>query len=688
MPKRTLLIGLLSFSLAAAAALPAMADSFARAVRLSFVRGDVQADRVGTGFERAFRNMPVIEGMRLWAGENSRAEVEFEDGSAVRLADNSLAELAELRLRDGTRLNHVVVEQGIVYFDVRRKDAADFRVSFGGRQVYVPKDARFRVHVLAENASLAVLRGDVEMFGEAPGRDVRVRKGETVSVEFADPSRYFLAKGVTTLAFDAWVEERIKFRERELAVAGSPASVPYYMVTDLDPYGAYFHHASYGRLWRPYHVGLHWDPFARGAWVWYPHFGFVWVSYHPWGWAPYRYGTWVFVSNVGWCWNPLGFRWSTWHRVPVWRHAPPAYKAPAPPAVTNVTVVVNVDNGTRNDAERTRLAGGGSRETAAPVLDGATADSGVIRTRTQLAEDRDVGEFVARASSNSAIPDRRSSFRPAEEFTPRTLSTRPSAGEASGEPASTGGWQRQPLPRDNGIVTRSQPAATAETPAATTTARPRPEPRRDLAAQPATPAASSQTEPSPTTRRDVSPPPSAPVTRSQPTRPETTREAAPAPRTAPTPASQPQTATPEPRRERPTAPETRSAPAPPAAPEARMFRSTPVPRPGPEVSSRGAEPHPQPQTRASEAAAPVRSFAPVTRRSAPSTVPSRSYVAPATTRSAPAPGAARGYSAPVATRSAPARAARSMAAPAASAPATRSGGRGAQMGRLGRTGND
>src|SRR3981189_680205 len=65
----------------------ASAESKARIVRLSQVQGTVQIDRAaGDGFDKAFINLPVIEGSKLKTGKDGRAEVEFEDGSALRLA--------------------------------------------------------------------------------------------------------------------------------------------------------------------------------------------------------------------------------------------------------------------------------------------------------------------------------------------------------------------------------------------------------------------------------------------------------------------------------------------------------------------------------------------------------------------------------------------------------------------------
>src|ERR1700719_1393581 len=71
----------------------ASAESKARIVRLSEVQGTVQIDRgAGDGFDKAFINLPVIEGAKLKTGKDGRAEVEFEDGSALRLAPDTEVE--------------------------------------------------------------------------------------------------------------------------------------------------------------------------------------------------------------------------------------------------------------------------------------------------------------------------------------------------------------------------------------------------------------------------------------------------------------------------------------------------------------------------------------------------------------------------------------------------------------------
>src|SRR5215467_5800019 len=85
----------------AAFAVPALADSQARIVRLSDVQGSVEMDKnTGSGFERAFVNLPITQGAELRTGKSGRAEIEFEDGSSLRLTPNTTLQFSKLSLTD------------------------------------------------------------------------------------------------------------------------------------------------------------------------------------------------------------------------------------------------------------------------------------------------------------------------------------------------------------------------------------------------------------------------------------------------------------------------------------------------------------------------------------------------------------------------------------------------------------
>src|SRR5689334_1955799 len=129
--------GTLSLSVAALAcffgSIPALADSQVRIVRLSQVEGAVRIDRnSGNGFERAFPNLPVTQGTKIQTEADGRVEIEFEDGSTLRVAPKSLVEFPELALRDdGNKVSLVKVQEGTAYLDYEGSKSSDMTLSFG-----------------------------------------------------------------------------------------------------------------------------------------------------------------------------------------------------------------------------------------------------------------------------------------------------------------------------------------------------------------------------------------------------------------------------------------------------------------------------------------------------------------------------------------------------------------------------
>lgn len=326
---------------------PAAADSRARIVRVSYVEGNVQLDqREGQGYNRAMMNMPVTQGTRLWArGDDALAEVEFEDGSTIRLEPKTSVEFQELGLRSsGQRVTSVELSDGAAYFDLKGKND-DFRVTFGGQQISVERSTRFRLRVSMAEVQLAVYKGEVEVRSGAG--TLQVRKDESFSMDLTDPGRYHLAKGVEEDPYSEWNKERESYRETYTSTgysaypAWSSSYSPYYSYgwSDLNYFGQYMNVSGYGWMWRPYYVSAGWDPFMDGAWMSYPGLGYMWVSSYPWGWLPYRYGTWIFVAGRGWCWQP-GNVWNTWTSVPVMRNAPSGWVRPTPPPPGSKTTVV------------------------------------------------------------------------------------------------------------------------------------------------------------------------------------------------------------------------------------------------------------------------------------------------------------------------------------------------------------
>ena len=77
----------------------------------------------------------------------------------------------------------------------------------------------------------------------------------------------------------------------------------------LAPYGNWVNHRTYGQVWYPRNVARDWRPYTDGYWAHTDDYGWLWVSYQPWGWAPFHYGRWAWDSWYGWIWVP-GRTWA------------------------------------------------------------------------------------------------------------------------------------------------------------------------------------------------------------------------------------------------------------------------------------------------------------------------------------------------------------------------------------------
>lgn len=314
-------------------ALPAVADSQARIVRLSDVQGSVQIDKnSGLGFENAFLNLPVTQGTQLRTRANGRAEIEFEDGSTMRLAPNTSVQFSTLGANDaGKHLSVVDLTEGLVYVNWQGKD--EVTLNFSRQKVDLDRPAHFRVSTSTDNSEFAVFKGDVEV--QAPENKVVVSKNKMARFEGNAEQTPTLAK-LEESPLDSWDKESISYHQQYAKNNSSPYG---YGVSDLNYYGAYQNVPGYGMMWQPYFTGVGWDPFMDGAWSWYPGAGYMFVSAYPWGWMPYRYGNWMFVPGFGWMWQGGG--WNSWTSVPRYTGTTlTSFRAPVAPRGTGGTVVL------------------------------------------------------------------------------------------------------------------------------------------------------------------------------------------------------------------------------------------------------------------------------------------------------------------------------------------------------------
>jgi hypothetical protein len=309
---------------------PAFADLQARVVRLSEVQGEVQVDRnTGRGFEKAFLNLPITQGLKLQTKHDGRAEVEFEDGSTLRVTPDTVIGFPQLSLHDsGAKASAVHLQEGTAYVKFAGAKGDEFTLTFAHQKLSLAHSAHLRIEMADTTATLAVFSGDVQADGESG--TLAVSKNHTVSFDLTHGDRYTLAKNLQPDPFDAWDKQQDQYHQQYANNSHSSYSPYAYGTSDLYYYGNFSNVPGYGTVWQPYFAGAGWDPFMNGGWAFAAGFGYGWVSAYPWGWTPYHYGAWVYLPSNGWAWQPGG-QWAGWS-APRIVHPPSNFVSPQPPS--------------------------------------------------------------------------------------------------------------------------------------------------------------------------------------------------------------------------------------------------------------------------------------------------------------------------------------------------------------------
>jgi hypothetical protein len=275
-----------------------MAESkeYFRIARISYLEGRVSFQHTNdVDWAAASINMALQPGDRLYTGEDGRAEIEFDDGSVLRLAEKTDVEILSMR----EQLIQMRVLLGLCSLTTR--SSLEFEINTPAAAFTTDAKGNYRFDIAENGDTDAIVRkGELEAVNNQFAR--RVNSGEMLRVPAADNSREVLARYDKRDAWDEWTDRRnaamVAYESRRYL----PDTV-YVGAGDLDRYGRWAMVDGHGYGWIP-RVNAYWSPYWEGRWCYRPLWGWTWVSYEPWGWLPYHYGRWHHSVSFGWCWLP------------------------------------------------------------------------------------------------------------------------------------------------------------------------------------------------------------------------------------------------------------------------------------------------------------------------------------------------------------------------------------------------
>ncbi len=279
-------------------------DPPTRVARLGYLEGSVSFQPAGEDdWVQAVPNRPLTTGDKLWADQNSRAELQL--GSAViRLNENT--GFSFLNLDDNTV--QIQLTSGTLNIRVRRLDQNDyFEVDTPNLAFTVGQPGSYRLEASEDGTYTVVSLRDGGGQATGNGQTYTLHAGQRATFSGTDS----LSADVEDLGgsdrFDAWAYNRDRRYDDSRSARYLSHDVVGY--EDLDDYGDWRDDSSYGHVWFPTQVEVGWAPYHTGHWDWIAPWGYTWVDDSPWGYAPFHYGRWVSIGGRwGWIAGPVAVR--------------------------------------------------------------------------------------------------------------------------------------------------------------------------------------------------------------------------------------------------------------------------------------------------------------------------------------------------------------------------------------------
>ncbi|RKY98939.1 MAG: hypothetical protein DRQ10_06920 [Candidatus Hydrothermota bacterium] len=309
--------------------------------RISYIEGEVFIiGEHDTRWGYATINTIIEEGDIIRTENNSRVEVQLEDGVVVRLDELSELEFTVLDEDGQTVVTAIdgVIAASLPYWLSYR----DFHIAFPSGELEPYRGAKVRVEVEEDRGTYVIVRREraiLTTFGD----ERRLAPHRIAFVDWDGEIRW-IDRYYDRDSFDRWCDRRDEIVLRRPSV---PPYVDFDIVVgviDLDFYGHWSYVPPYGWVWVP-DVAPDWRPYWHGHWVWTYRWGWVWVPYEPWGWVTCHYGRWAFVVGVGWVWVPrpvFAPAWVVWSFGTGWVAWAPLDPFGRPITVVNNITIINI----------------------------------------------------------------------------------------------------------------------------------------------------------------------------------------------------------------------------------------------------------------------------------------------------------------------------------------------------------
>jgi ferric-dicitrate binding protein FerR (iron transport regulator) len=209
--------------------------SQARAVRLSFVEGTVIARTPGSRkWARAALNMPIEQGVSIATAKHSIVEVQFENGSTLRLGELSRVDFMQMGIGpDGGYINHLKLAVGFTTVNIVPQRHDEYVLVASGASLVPHGKSEFRADLSRGHLRVEVFKGRVQAADSSQSQPLR--RNQVLACDYSVGADFQVTDNIQMDDWDRWVQKRD--RQASLAAYNVPPPGMYEWESGLMPFG-------------------------------------------------------------------------------------------------------------------------------------------------------------------------------------------------------------------------------------------------------------------------------------------------------------------------------------------------------------------------------------------------------------------------------------------------------------------
>jgi hypothetical protein len=284
---------------------------------ITFVDNGASILRVDGGEIQALVNMPLAPGDTVFTPDGGRCELQFDNGTVIRLDKGSRLRLATVlapSLTSNWKITTLELEKGQLYALPQTYGREMFQV------VTPTAAANLKSRVIATlrldadgGTSFFSGGGKFQVLYGADGRSLKkatVKAGRPLAITAADaPAEPAAQRDIEFMAWNEFVDRH--FKELHYGISRVPpklkfgnSALTYWAEKWSSHFGEWIYDELFGYVWRPAdeHFAFARRPFFFADFVRVNGDLFL-VPQQPWAWVPAHMGTWVWLKR-GWTWIP------------------------------------------------------------------------------------------------------------------------------------------------------------------------------------------------------------------------------------------------------------------------------------------------------------------------------------------------------------------------------------------------